>query len=295
MTKAVFVHNPTSSYNDNPTEAYPFLHKYKRTVERAIDDFIIYFEPKSGGRQSYVAMARLVGFSQDRSRAGMYTARIDPLSYVPFPTPVPYSGPSGYYESALTNHDGSLNRGLIQHAIRPLRDIDFELIVEAGLRAPLHSPALQDARTPFQTGLAEPAQAVFHRPTISVNRKLRDRAFRDQIQVAYDRTCAVSGLKILNSGGNPEVQAAHIKPVADNGPDWVRNGLALTSTLHWMFDNGLISIADDYRILRADQHIPEAIKPLLSRQEYLTAPTNKNWTPHPEFLRFHRESRFVGR
>ena len=49
-------------------------------------------------------------------------------------------------------------------------------------------------------------------------------------------------------GGRAEVQAAHIRPVADNGPDSLRNGVALSSTFHWMFDRGLISVGDDYAV-----------------------------------------------
>ena len=43
-----------------------------------------------------------------------------------------------------------------------------------------------------------------------------------------------------NGGGRAEAQAAHIQPVAENGPDSLRNGVALSSTFHWMFDRGLI-------------------------------------------------------
>jgi putative restriction endonuclease len=42
----------------------------------------------------------------------------------------------------------------------------------------------------------------------------------------------MTGLRIFNGSGRAEVQAAHIRPVADNGPDSVRNGLALSSTIH---------------------------------------------------------------
>ncbi|MDE2764079.1 MAG: hypothetical protein OXK74_15060 [Gemmatimonadota bacterium] len=54
--------------------------------------------------------------------------------------------------------------------------------------------------------------------------------FATGIKRAYDNTCAVSGLRIINGGGRAEAQAAHIRPVHANGPDSLRNGVALSST-----------------------------------------------------------------
>lgn len=52
-----------------------------------------------------------------------------------------------------------------------------------------------------------------------VQRPFRDRAFSAAIKAAYHDTCAVTGLKLINGGGRSEVQAAHIRPVADRGPE----------------------------------------------------------------------------
>uniref|UniRef100_UPI001953CABF HNH endonuclease n=1 Tax=Klebsiella aerogenes TaxID=548 RepID=UPI001953CABF len=68
------------------------------------------------------------------------------------------------------------------------------------------------------------------------SRIMRERAFRRVVLRAYDERCAVTGLKLINGGGRAEVVAAHIKPVAANGPDSIRNGIALSGTAHWMFD-----------------------------------------------------------
>ncbi len=37
--------------------------------------------------------------------------------------------------------------------------------------------------------------------------------FATGIKRAYDNTCAISGLRIINGGGRAEAQAAHIRPV----------------------------------------------------------------------------------
>lgn len=293
MANAVFLHKPSSIYDDNPTERYHFPKMYLRAVEQTVGDFIIYFEPKRGGSHSYVATAQVTRIDNDPNSSGLFYARIDPVTYLPFISTVKYEGPGGVYEHALGMPDGSINRGLIQRAVRIIASSEYEAIMAAGMAAPdfwLHNSS--DSDRPL--GFSDQPQADFVRPTATYDRNLRSRAFTLQIQSAYDRTCAVTGLKILNGGGRPEVQAAHIKAVEDQGPDWVRNGVALSGTIHWMFDKGFISIADDYKILRADRLIPDEIKPLLNRSEYLRLPENPNLRPHPEFLMFHRESRYKG-
>ena len=67
-----------------------------------------------------------------------------------------------------------------------------------------------------------------------VSRPFRDKAFAAAVKTAYRDTCAMTGLKLINGGGRSEVQAAHIRPVEHNGTDSVRNGIALSGTMHWM-------------------------------------------------------------
>jgi hypothetical protein len=113
--------------------------------------------------------------------------------------------------------------------------IEFDYIVAQGFARELQPWEVADrARDPAP----EPAQ----RPLVDqvVRRPFRDEAFRRHVREAYGNTCAVTGLCLLNGGGRPEVQAAHIRAVEANGPDTVRNGLVLTATVHWMFDRGLI-------------------------------------------------------
>ena len=67
------------------------------------------------------------------------------------------------------------------------------------------------------------------------------------------------------------MQAAHIRPVASQGPDSVRNGLALTGTLHWLFDRGLLAIGEDLGILVSPQGLPDDLgRLLLGRSSKLT-------------------------
>jgi putative restriction endonuclease len=75
----------------------------------------------------------------------------------------------------------------------------------------------------------------------------RDVKFRSTVMSAYDYRCAVSGFGI---GALPKgratslLDAAHIRPVAERGSDRASNGLALTPTLHRLFDQGLFTVAE---------------------------------------------------
>jgi putative restriction endonuclease len=71
---------------------------------------------------------------------------------------------------------------------------------------------------------------------ILINRKIRDAAFRSQVCSAYGDRCAITGLRIINGGGKLETQAAHIWSVSEGGPDVIQNGIALSGTIHWLFD-----------------------------------------------------------
>lgn len=114
------------------------------------------------------------------------------------------------------------------------------------------------------------------------------------VRAAYANRCAITGLRLINGGGRPEVQAAHIQPVASNGPDSVRNGLALSGTVHWMFDRGLVSIGDDYRILIAKNHVPDDALRLINRDCTLNLPNDQTLQPNTHFLKFHRDNIFKG-
>ncbi|PWE18929.1 HNH endonuclease [Marinicauda salina] len=179
-------------------------------------------------------------------------------------------------------------------SIRRIPDAEFELILAAG-----YAPVIAQERAELA---ARPPAAVaeeqldFNRPIVErlTSRRFRDRAFAMQVREAYDSRCAVTGLQIINGGGRAEMEAAHIVPVARDGPDSVRNGLALSRTVHWMFDRGLISIDDDYRLLRADGLLPEGVDRLFDRSGFLSVPEAETARPNPAFLQWHREHCFKG-
>lgn len=122
-----------------------------------------------------------------------------------------------------------------------------------------------------------------------VNRPFRDRAFRRAVLHAYDGRCAVTGWKLVNGGGRLEAEAAHIRPVEHGGPDSVRNGLALSGTAHWMFDRGLIGLADDLKIIVSRQvNDPASVTAMVNPSGKALVPARESDRPHPAFLGWHR-------
>ena len=299
--KAVLTHKPGSIYDDLPEERYHFPATYLRQVEAAAGDFIVYYEPgrteqsdrRRTGLRSYVATARVADVRPDPRTPQHYYAIIDPSSYLTFDRPVPFHDGALYYERALRKDDGTTNLGAFGRAVRSIPDDEFDAILSAGFA---HELALPEIEAPWP-GLAEP-DAPFERPMVQrlTERPLRDAAFARAVQSAYGATCSITGLKIVNGGGRAEVQAAHIRPVSDQGPDSVRNGLALSGTVHWMFDRGLISIGDppDYPILFSRHGLADNVARLFNPDMLLRRPADQRFWPAPAYTEFHRSQVFKG-
>ena len=119
--------------------------------------------------------------------------------------------------------------------------------------------------------------------------RVRSDLFRCRVLEAYQSSCAISGVGLDDASSAFEIEAAHIIPVHRGGRDVVQNGLALTRTLHWAFDHGLIWIGEDLR-LSVSAHASR-----IKRNQWLmqfdgkpiTEPASHAERPHPEALRWH--------
>ena len=297
MAFGVFIHRSDSIYDDSPAEKYQFPSQYFSRVKGCVGDWIIYYEPrKVAETRGYFAIAKVSQVIADPSLSGMYLALIEAGSYLDFATPVPFSGATGPVEQGILNDHGRIS-GRAQSAVRPISPRDFHKIVELGFaeQTPLLPRRDEDLRS---HGFGE-EQTFFgfdqERDRISVNlsRILRDRVFRRVVLRAYDERCAITGLKLINGNGRAEVAAAHIRPVEASGPDIVSNGIALSGTAHWMFDRGLISLADDLEILISRQtNDPEGVRAIINKSGYASAPKRLSDRPHPNFLKWHRDHCF---
>lgn len=299
MGYGVFIHRSDSIYDDSPAERYQFPSQYLGRVQSCVGDWIIYYEPrKVADTRGYFAVAKIERIIPDPATSGMYLALIEPGSYLDFINSVPFTDASGVViEHGVLNEQGRIS-GRAQSAVRPISSSDFKRIVALGLNesAPL-LPRVGEWLPP--SGFHDEEQVPFEfeqsrdRASFTVSRIVRDRIFRRTVLRAYAERCAISGLRLINGMGRAEVAAAHIRSVEANGPDIVSNGIALSGTVHWMFDRGLISLSDDLQILVSRQaNDPEGVRALFNKSGYALAPQRSSERPHPHFLQWHREHCF---
>ncbi|WP_291867741.1 HNH endonuclease [Bradyrhizobium sp.] len=297
MTFGVFIHRSDSIYEDSPAERYQFPSQYLARVEACIGDWIIYYEPrKAQETRGYFAIAKIQQVIPDPGTSGMYIAIVEPGSYLDFVNPVPFREDDGLIERGLLNEHGKIS-GRAQSAVRTIFPADFNRITELGFSentallprvdAPSALPGMQEEQAVFQY------EQERSRVEYLTSRIVRDRIFRSVVLRAYDARCAVTSLKLINGRGRAEVDAAHIRPVEANGPDIVSNGLALSGTAHWMFDRGLIGIADDHEIL-ISRHVNDTagVRAMINNAGRILTPARTADQPHPHFLRWRRENCF---
>jgi len=122
-----------------------------------------------------------------------------------------------------------------------LIDEDLQLIMSLGFPNGVERSYLE-LPSGHQFAEAVTTQERSRRLITAIQREAR---FRDDVLAAYQHRCALSGLAV---GASPTrayglLDAAHIRPVGSSGADTISNGLALTPTLHRMFDKGLFTLA----------------------------------------------------
>jgi putative restriction endonuclease len=286
----VFVHRRDTHYADEPYRQYQFPKPYLSRASQFESDWAVYYEPVKAGGRGFYAVAWVERIVPDPTREAHYLALIKPDTYLDFAHNVPRTIDGQLVESGLAN---------AQAAVRPLSPQDFVRIINLGLGDDESAlPRVGDPVTPLAPSVSD-NQRPFHfeqeriRTENLTSRIVRDRVFRTAVLAAYDKRCAMTGLKFINGGGRAEVAAAHIRPVAQNGPDSVNNGLALSGTAHWMFDRGLISLDDDLSVI-VSRHVndTESLDRLLRPDRKAIEPLDPALRPHPSFLAWHRENVF---
>jgi putative restriction endonuclease len=125
----------------------------------------------------------------------------------------------------------------------------------------------------------------------------RTARFRVDVVAAYCHTCALTGYRITTITGHSIVDAAHIHQFARSRNDDPQNGIALCKNAHWLFDLGLWSIDDDYRVIVAkdafDEACPtqESLASMAGKQ--LILPRDQSLWPTLDNLAWHRKKCFV--
>lgn len=129
-------------------------------------------------------------------------------------------------------------------------------------------------------------------------RRGREVRFRINIVPLYNYTCALTGYRLDTVASGSIVDAAHIHQFADSRNNDIRNGLALCKNAHWLFDNGLWTIADDYTVKvalgRFTEDSPDQKRLSDYHGQMIRLPSNPALRPDPVHLDWHRRKKFLG-
>ncbi|MCC2314188.1 HNH endonuclease [Cellulomonas xiejunii] len=104
-----------------------------------------------------------------------------------------------------------------------------------------------DPQRPFERDTPRRRRAV------TTNRAERDAHFTYRVLHRYEARCAISGVPVKEV-----LDAAHVIPVAEGGPDDERNGILLTATLHRAFDAGLWALNPASGTIELDPRVQPA-------------------------------------
>ena len=127
-----------------------------------------------------------------------------------------------------------------------------------------------------------------------ISAQKRDKAFKDVVLEQYGFTCAITGQQYY-SDQLVEAQAAHIIPRRINGSDDPRNGIALSRTAHWAFDQGMFTISDQYEIIIHPKARNARINnfPIVDFHGHsINKPTDDVFWPHKEAIEWHKAEVF---
>jgi putative restriction endonuclease len=145
--------------------------------------------------------------------------------------------------------------------------------------------------TPALTGQVGDGTVIWGNPTLG-RQRLGQGAFRILITDNYQRRCAITGEKAL-----PALEAAHIKPVTEEGKHRVDNGLLFRSDIHRLFDKGYVTVTPDYKF-RASRKLKDDFD---NGEDYfrlngsgIWLPPDSDSRPKREFLEWHSDKVFRG-
>jgi putative restriction endonuclease len=122
--------------------------------------------------------------------------------------------------------------------------------------------------------------------------RLGQGSFRVVVTDAYKRRCAFTASPVLHV-----LDAVHIKPFAQEGPNDVQNGMLLRQDVHTLFDRGYITVTPEYKV-EVSRRIKDEFE---NGREYYSAhgklialPEEARLQPGKRFLSWHNENVYLG-
>ncbi len=302
-----------SNYADSP-DSYEFPPQYLRFFEpltRGEPMVAVIYEPRGNrnlGRMAFVGWAMLQSPPVDsggRNARGQTLYRIQYADrYREFDRIVPREATGQPVETWLRpllrgRERNSATRG---RAVRALLEDDLQLIFSLGFPNGVERLNIE---TPTEHAFAEVVTTA-ERSRRLITAVQREARFRDDVLAAYDHRCSLSGLSV---GASPSrayglLDAAHIRPVGNQGADTLANGMALTPTLHRLFDKGLFTLVYQGANLevRTSPHLSgemihgrEGFRLQLVNGLEAQVPASEQARPSREALDYHQSQIFLAR
>jgi putative restriction endonuclease len=169
----------------------------------------------------------------------------------------------------------------------------YDLAVEPGLTLFRQLQESLSLSAPFREEIAtlEKPSEKYGTP-IEILPRLGQGIFRVVILDAYERRCAITGEKVI-----PVLDAAHIKPYAQEGTHDPHNGILLRSDLHTLFDMGYVTITPDYHF-EVSKHVREDYENgheyYAFHGEIIHVPNRPVYKPSSENLAWHNQNVYRG-
>jgi putative restriction endonuclease len=240
---------PDSPYADTAT-SYEFPAQYLKWFGALSDGermLAVIYEPsaRGAGRQSFVGWVWLSTppvRSPRRTTAGAalsearYDGRVQEFD-TPVPRDIAGEPIEGWLRDVQPEHRSVRTSG---RSVRPISDGDLQTILLLGGSPSLTPPGTYPMREEHETALV-----AAERTRRLVSALERSATFRSSVVRAYDFRCSITQFSagIVPLGRvTALIEAAHIRPVSDRGPDVLTNGVAMTPTVHKLFDAGLFTL-----------------------------------------------------
>jgi putative restriction endonuclease len=151
--------------------------------------------------------------------------------------------------------------------------------------------ALQHGQVSLQRMVAEGEVARMFSDPLLARRRLGQGGFRLLITESFERQCAVTREHTL-----PVLDAAHIRPVTQQGQHAVNNGLLLRSDVHTLFDRGYVTVTPDYKFRvsrRLDEEWQNGKVYYALDKKPIHLPRRPDQYPDSALLEWHAETIFI--
>ena len=170
--KLVLDTKPDSGYRDELARRYHFPSQYKRIVDEAVGDWVVFRRPRAGGgHMGYIGVGQVESVEPDPETPGHHYAVI--TNFLAFDEVVPWNDGGRHFEAQLRDLEDKsfIGRSLRGRSARPLAEEDFAAIVGRGLSDTLaRANARRFGLTPAETD--EATRALLAAPPPEQERRI---------------------------------------------------------------------------------------------------------------------------